>query len=254
MKFIISAILLLFCSSIEAFIYNMSFVVNPDYSGTWYYPAQDGHGFILQVIDEERTIGYWYTYDADGNQVWFLLDGVNETDPLRDRQIAFTAWQFTGMAWGDWNPDDRIGTALGTVLMEFTDCWDGVATWSLSELGSGSIPITHLSFVMNQTCDDLSEFAGDYFMYVDDSDVGIEITMNRDGIFKTGGEDGCPDLWQFEDRRHREFSGLWLEVWNSCEEEHETDIYIDIMWHDDVLEFTRIWSDEEDRTVLLVPR
>lgn len=49
-----------------------SYRIGPELSGTFYDPAQDGHGLILEAIDlggVTRIVATWYTY-VDGRQAW----------------------------------------------------------------------------------------------------------------------------------------------------------------------------------------
>ncbi|MCP4044914.1 MAG: hypothetical protein GY732_02855, partial [Gammaproteobacteria bacterium] len=41
-------------------------------SGSWYDPAHNGEGFLLEVLEDEQAIVYWFTYDENGNQRWFI--------------------------------------------------------------------------------------------------------------------------------------------------------------------------------------
>lgn len=68
--------------NVDAMLYTMLSELTPDldqrFDGSWYDPANDGQGFQLDILDDEKTvIAYWYTYDADGNgdPSWFLLQG-----------------------------------------------------------------------------------------------------------------------------------------------------------------------------------
>ncbi len=67
---------------VDALMYTVLETLNPDldqrFDGSWYDPENDGQGFQLDVLDDEKTvIAYWYTYEPDGSgkQRWFLLQG-----------------------------------------------------------------------------------------------------------------------------------------------------------------------------------
>lgn len=67
---------------VDSLLISLLSELNPDldqrFDGSWYDPANNGQGFNLDILDDEKTVtGYWYTYDADGsgNQRWFLLVG-----------------------------------------------------------------------------------------------------------------------------------------------------------------------------------
>ena len=46
--------------------FNVSAIdIKPSLSGSWYNPDQDGHGLSIEVLDENRTLVYWYVYHPD---------------------------------------------------------------------------------------------------------------------------------------------------------------------------------------------
>lgn len=67
---------------VDSLLFALLSDLNPDldqrFDGSWYDPANDGQGFNLDILDDEKTIvSYWYTYsnDGSGTQRWFLLEG-----------------------------------------------------------------------------------------------------------------------------------------------------------------------------------
>ncbi len=47
----------------------------PRKSGSWYDPARDGEGFVLEILPDGTQVAYWFTYDIDGNQAWMVAAG-----------------------------------------------------------------------------------------------------------------------------------------------------------------------------------
>ena len=46
------------------------------FNGAWYNPLTDGQGLTLEVREDGVTlVGFWYTYDDQGGQRWFVLQG-----------------------------------------------------------------------------------------------------------------------------------------------------------------------------------
>ncbi|MGB7454010.1 MAG: serine hydrolase, partial [Lysobacterales bacterium] len=67
---------------VDSLLISLLSELNPDldqrFDGSWYDPANDGQGFNLDILDDEKTVtSYWYTYsnDGSGSQRWFLLVG-----------------------------------------------------------------------------------------------------------------------------------------------------------------------------------
>ena len=44
-------------------------------SGSWYDPAHDGEGFVVEQLDADSAAVYWFTYDRNGEQAWMVASG-----------------------------------------------------------------------------------------------------------------------------------------------------------------------------------
>jgi hypothetical protein len=51
-----------------------------DVTDLWYNPAESGWGLSL-VQHGDNVFGVWYTYDTDGQPLWFVVPGVQFTSP-----------------------------------------------------------------------------------------------------------------------------------------------------------------------------
>ena len=52
-----------------------SYNIVPCISGSWFLPARDGEGYVIEIIGpslEPEMLAYFYTYDDAGNQMWLL--------------------------------------------------------------------------------------------------------------------------------------------------------------------------------------
>ena len=52
--------------------------IRPEHSGTWYNPDQSGHGLSIEVLDDERTIAFWFSYTPNGLPMFLEIIGVND--------------------------------------------------------------------------------------------------------------------------------------------------------------------------------
>lgn len=92
--------------------------IGPAHSGSFYNAAQSGHGFSIEFgyLPDGTPFGivYWYTYDAMGNPIFMLGNGVPNGQTL---EVTF--FSPTGMQYGVWqNPTENDG---GTAVFNFTD-------------------------------------------------------------------------------------------------------------------------------------
>ena len=121
-------------------------------SGSYYDPAQSGHGFVAQVVSltgVDHLLLAWYVY-LDGEQVWML--GIA---PLIDNQAEVSLQIFSG---ADFPPDfdsaSVAGPVWGTVSIEFTGPDAASATWSsdFDGFGNGSIELVRLTRLEGHVC------------------------------------------------------------------------------------------------------
>ena len=129
--------------------------VPPSLSGSWYNPAQAGHGLSIQVPGDGRAIAYWFTYDRDGNPLHLYLDGR-----IDDRTIRGTAYAARGMRFGSFDPAALGVRRWGELEIEFPAS-QGCNTATLRYngngeagvgFGSGTMPLVRLSRLAGTSC------------------------------------------------------------------------------------------------------
>jgi len=93
--------------------------IGPGYSGTWYNPAQDGHGFSIEISEfpDGTPVGIviWYIYDDQGNPMFMVGEGAPYGNQLL--VIFERPW---GMEFGVFDPSSVYREDGGTGLLEFT--------------------------------------------------------------------------------------------------------------------------------------
>lgn len=96
--------------------------VAPGHSAGWHDPARSGEGFMLENIDGQRALVYWFTYDDSGNQRWLTGLGAIEGNRIRFPQLFLT----TG---GRFGPGFDPSLVQREVVAEgefwFADCGSG---------------------------------------------------------------------------------------------------------------------------------
>jgi len=122
-------------------------------SGSWYNPAQDGHGFSIEILANNRSVFYWYVYNPDGTPTFLIALGDIYGDTIQG-----TAYFNTGMRWGDFDPTPRTQTVWGDLRITFHDCNSATlyyeATHSDTSIphGSGEISLVRLANVERLQC------------------------------------------------------------------------------------------------------
>ena len=90
---------------------------------------------------------YWYTYDMNGNQVYFVGTGVPD-----DTGVTVDFVSTSGMIFGEFDPTTVVRTPAGTARFEFSDSDNAVFSYtpteaSINDLGHSAIeelPLTRL--------------------------------------------------------------------------------------------------------------
>ena len=59
-------------------------------SGSWYDPDRNGEGFIIQYIDDDQAIVYWFTFDETGAQRWFIGPATQSGATLEVDELLIT--------------------------------------------------------------------------------------------------------------------------------------------------------------------
>jgi hypothetical protein len=140
--------------------------VRPSWSGSWFNPEQSGHGISVEVLDEERTVIYWYTYDQDGKPIWLIAPGINNYVPNSQVwasdlpspgiTVEATAYYYEGMIYGDFDPATNNRREWGTIELDFTywDCEFALMTWYpvMEGFSQGSTLLRRLTTLNNLDC------------------------------------------------------------------------------------------------------
>jgi len=153
MKTIFSVLFLLFCQS------SFGMEIDKRLSGSWYNPVQDGHGINVEVLNDNKTVVYWYVYHTDGTPMFLTTVGTNTGDTT-----AGTTKYHTGMQFGSFNPIDRQQIPWGTASVTFHDCTNATLQYQADDpaYGGGTIPMERLTFVHGLKCSD-SPLHGTYY-------------------------------------------------------------------------------------------
>jgi len=129
------------------------FVVEPGTSSAWFDPERNGEGFMLEILDENRAVMYWFTYDDGGDQDWYVADGE-----IRGNRILFPELlQVSGGEFGPgFEPDNVVRTALGSARFIWSSCNAGAMEWVIDQQGSvrrqGRMNLKRLTAIMGLEC------------------------------------------------------------------------------------------------------
>lgn len=124
------------------------FVVEAGTSSAWYDPERDGEGFVLEILPGDRAVMYWFTYDDEGKQNWYIAVG-----DVRGNRVLFPELlRVSGGVFGpDFDPDQVTETVVGSASFIWEDCDHGAMKWKVGAQ-RGRMDLTRLSRVMGIDC------------------------------------------------------------------------------------------------------
>ena len=123
-----------------------AFAIGPTYSGSWFNPEQNGHGFSLEysVLSDGTplVVVYWYVYDQDGNPIFLV--GLGEPEAGNSVTLEFEAPH--GMKFGEFDPDSTVREDGGMGVFTFQNEESGTfnyepSAWIADAYGLSAISI-----------------------------------------------------------------------------------------------------------------
>lgn len=125
--------------------------IGPGFTGSWFDPAQSGHGLMLEVLSEHRVLAMWFAFNPEGTeQSWFGGVGTYSGATATITDVALP----TGGRWlPNFDPNTIVRNAWGTLTLTFTDCNHGKVEFSsVHGYGSGSMNLLRLTQPAGLVC------------------------------------------------------------------------------------------------------
>jgi hypothetical protein len=110
------------------------FVVEAGTSSAWFDSDRDGEGFLLEILPQNRAVVYWFTYDDEGGQDWYLAEGE-----IRGNRIIFTDLKrASGGVFGPgFDPEKVSFEPVGSATFTWSSCTSGTMKWVIDRDGGG---------------------------------------------------------------------------------------------------------------------
>lgn len=120
-------------------------------SGSWFDPAKDGQGLVLQVLNPTTALVTWFTFDTEGDQAW--MQGVGRIEG--QRMVFDELLRFEGPKFGpSYNPADRQSIPSGQLSLTFSGCDAGVAEYEgVGDFPNERLTLSRLTNVAGFGCD-----------------------------------------------------------------------------------------------------
>jgi hypothetical protein len=124
------------------------FAIEAGISAAWYDPDREGEGFVIEVLEGQRAVLYWFTYDGEGKQDWYTAVGE-----VRGRRILFPRLlRASGGIFGaDFDPSLVSRDVVGTAAFSWAACDRGFMDWNIAE-SMGRQELVRLTTLMGAEC------------------------------------------------------------------------------------------------------
>jgi hypothetical protein len=117
----------------------------PNYQDLWWRSGGTESGWGMNIAHQRDTLFVtWFTYDADGSQLWLVASNVAKVGP---GTYSGTLYRTTGPAFNtpQWSPAAVGATPVGSVTLAFGDASNGTFTYTVNGV-SQSKPISRQVF------------------------------------------------------------------------------------------------------------
>ena len=138
-------------SSAELYTIPVTATTGAGFTGSWYDPAQSGHGLILEDLPGSEFLAAWFTFNPAGTQQsWFLGVGTYSGGTATISSVL----QPTGGRWvPNFDPTKIVNNTWGSLKFTFDDCDHGKVEFnSTLGYGTGSMSLTRLTHPAGIAC------------------------------------------------------------------------------------------------------
>ena len=127
------------------------FAITSAITGNWYDPAQNGHGFQLEMIAPTIVTAFWFTFDLAGNPAWLVGTGT-----VDGNRVVMTVNRSSGGRFPpNFDAAAIVNRPWGTWTFTFTGCDAGRVEWATSDpafTSAGVLPLARLTALHGRGC------------------------------------------------------------------------------------------------------
>ena len=108
------------------------------YSGSWVDAGRGGEGWIIEVIDDDTAVIFWFTFDPNGDQAWLIGVASGEGNTLSanmllaDGPVFGNGFDQNNVTYQDWGSLDITFTSCGTAILNYNSVIPGYGSGTLN--------------------------------------------------------------------------------------------------------------------------
>ncbi|QKK02189.1 MAG: hypothetical protein HND55_05670 [Pseudomonadota bacterium] len=124
-------------------------LVRAAHSAMWFNPGRSGEGWVVEILPGGQALGYWFTYDEEGEPRWLIGQGSVVANQIRfDLLLAPEGGRFGP----DFDPADVDPVPAGSARLVVLDCDNGWLDYQAFGQ-SQRIALTRLTRTLGLSCD-----------------------------------------------------------------------------------------------------
>jgi hypothetical protein len=119
-------------------------------NGSFFVQEKSGQGWFVEILEDQRAVVYWFTYDPEGRPIW-----IGGTGKVLDNAIMVDeSWTTSGALFGaDFDPQAVVLSTWGSLEFLFTADRQGLMRYAgPAEFGTDRESIVQLTRVGDPAC------------------------------------------------------------------------------------------------------
>jgi hypothetical protein len=124
------------------------FLLEPGMTSAWFDETHNGEGFLLEMLPNDVAVLYWFTYDGDGNQDWYVMVGE-----VRANRIVFPKiFHVSGGEFGPgFDPGKITEEVVGSADFLWSSCDQGAMSYRIGAQ-RGRMQLSRITRLMGLDC------------------------------------------------------------------------------------------------------
>ena len=124
------------------------FLLEAGITSSWFDRTHDGEGFVLQMLADNAAVMYWFTYDTEGAQDWYVAAGE-----VRGNRIVFPElYRVSGGEFGPgFDPEKITREVVGSASFIWSDCDQGDMSYQIGS-SHGRLQLSRITRLMGIDC------------------------------------------------------------------------------------------------------
>ncbi|MDT8450474.1 MAG: hypothetical protein RQ847_09940 [Wenzhouxiangellaceae bacterium] len=170
-KFISSLGCMTFGALLSASAAGEGIVIDTDTTGNWFNPDQPGYGLQIEVLDRNRAVIAWFTFDSDGNPVWLFGSGRTE-----GAIVSMELQRFKTPGFPPFDREDLQRELWGTIEFELLGCNEANLRWApeAPDFMPGESPLRRLTKIDGHRCGEQASFDRTFAFLLDRGPLEFE--------------------------------------------------------------------------------